>query len=117
MPNRPRAAEFFGLTNEHTRADLMRAVYEGLAFSIRSGYDVIPATIDEIRLSGGAAKSRFFCQMVADVTGKHIVVPAGSEFGAKGAAMLAAVGIGWFDVHRRRARHEPHRFLALRTRS
>ena len=90
-------AEFFGLTNEHTRADLLRAVYEGLAFSIRNGYDVIPATIDEIRLSGGAAKSRFFCQMVADVTGKRIVVPSGSEFGAKGAAMLAAVGIGWFE--------------------
>ena len=90
-------AEFFGLTNEHTRADLIRAVYEGLAFSIRNGYDVIPATIDEIRLSGGAAKSRFFCQMVADVTGKRIVVPSGSEFGAKGAAMLAAVGIGWFE--------------------
>ncbi len=90
-------ADFFGLTNEHTRADLIRAVYEGLAFSIRNGYDVIPATIDEIRLSGGAAKSNFFCQMVADVTGKRIVVPSGSEFGAKGAAVLAAVGIGWFE--------------------
>jgi sugar (pentulose or hexulose) kinase len=89
-------AELFGLTNEHTRADLLRAVYEGLALSIRSGYEVIPGTMDEIRLSGGAAKSKFFCQLVADVTGKRTVVPSGSEFGAKGAAMLAAVGIGWF---------------------
>lgn len=91
-------AEFFGLTNEHTRADLVRAVYEGMAFSIRDGYDAIPAAIQEIRLSGGAAKSAFFCQMVADVTGKRVVVPSGSEFGAKGAAMLAAVGIGWYET-------------------
>lgn len=89
-------ADFFGLTNEHTRGDLLRAVYEGLAFSIRDGYDVIPADIHEIRLSGGAAKSAFFCQMVADVTGRRVLVPEGSEFGAKGAALLAAVGIGWF---------------------
>jgi len=91
-------ADFFGLTNEHTRADIVRAVYEGLAFSIRDGYDVIPAEVHEIRLSGGAAKSAFFCQMIADVTGKRCVVPSGSEFGAKGAAILAAVGIGWYDT-------------------
>jgi len=91
-------AEFFALTNEHTRADLVRAVYEGMAFSIRDGYDPIPAAIQEIRLSSGAAKSAFFCQMVADVTGKRVVVPSGSEFGAKGAAMLAAVGIGWYET-------------------
>jgi len=91
-------AEFFGLTNEHTRADLMRAVYEGLALSVRDCYAVIPAAIGEIRLSGGAAKSTFFCQVVADVTGKRIVVPSGSEFGARGAALLAAVGIGWFET-------------------
>lgn len=91
-------AEFFGLTNEHTRGDVIRAVYEGMAFAIRNGYDVIPAAIDEIRLSGGAAKSAFFCQVVADVTGKRITVPSGSEFGARGAAVLAAVGIGWFET-------------------
>jgi sugar (pentulose or hexulose) kinase len=34
--------------------------------------------------------------MIADVTGKRVLVPAGSEFGAKGAALLAAVGIGRF---------------------
>jgi sugar (pentulose or hexulose) kinase len=91
-------AELFGLTNEHTRADLVRAVYEGLALSIRDCYEVIPADIGEIRLAGGAAKSTFFCQAVADVTGKCIVVPSGTEFGARGAALLAAVGIGWFET-------------------
>ena len=90
-------AELFGLTNEHARSDVIRAVYEGMAFAIRNGYDVIPAAIDEIRLSGGAAKSPFFCQLLANVTGKRIAVPAGSEFGARGAAILAAVGIGWYE--------------------
>ena len=90
-------AEFFGLTNEHRRADLIRAVYEGMAFSIRDGYDVISPHIHEIRLSGGASQSAFFCHMIADITSKCVLVPAGSEFGAKGAALLAAVGIGRFD--------------------
>lgn len=91
-------AEFFGLANYHTRADLMRAVYEGLALSVRDGYNVIPVPVDEIHLSGGASKSDFFCQMIADCTGKQVTVPAGSEFGAKGAALLAAVGIGLYDA-------------------
>lgn len=90
-------AEFFGLANYHSRADLMRAVYEGLALSVRDGYNVIPVSIDEIRLSGGASKSDFFCQMIADCTDKQAIVPAGSEFGAKGAALLAAVGVGLYD--------------------
>lgn len=87
-------AQFAGLTLEHTRADMLRAVYEGLALSIRDGYACIPAEIDEIRLTGGTARSDFFCQMVADVTGKRVLRPQGREFGARGAALLASVGIG-----------------------
>jgi sugar (pentulose or hexulose) kinase len=88
-------AEFFGLTDQHTRGDLLRAVYEGIALSIRDGYAVLPAAVHEIRLSGGGAKSPFWSQLIADCTGKRVVVPQGSEFGAKGAALLAAVAIGW----------------------
>lgn len=88
-------AEMFGLTIEHTRADLIRAVYEGIALSIRDGFAVMGLPVDEIRLSGGGAKSAFWSQMIADCTGKTVLIPAGSEFGARGAALLAAVGIGW----------------------
>jgi len=88
-------AEFFGLTNDHTRADLLRAVYEGMACAVREAYEAIPLPVHEIRASGGGAKSAFFCQLLADVTGKRVAVPAGSEYGARGAAILAAVGIGW----------------------
>jgi sugar (pentulose or hexulose) kinase len=89
-------AEFFGLSDRTTRADLLRAVYEGIALSIRDGYAVLPQTVDEIRLSGGGAKSAFWSQLIADCTGCRVVVPQGSEFGARGAALLAGVGIGWY---------------------
>jgi sugar (pentulose or hexulose) kinase len=89
-------AEFFGLNDRTTRADLLRAVYEGIALSIRDGYSVLPQAVSEIRLAGGGAKSAFWSQIIADVTGCRVVVPAGSEFGARGAALLAAVGLGWY---------------------
>ena len=89
-------AEFFGLTDRTTRADLLRALYEGIALSIRDGYAVLPEAVSEIRLSGGGAKSAFWSQIIADCTGCRVVVPPGSEFGARGAALLAGVGVGWY---------------------
>lgn len=89
-------AEFFGLSDRTTRADLLRALYEGIALSIRDGYAALPQAVSEIRLSGGGAKSAFWSQIIADVTGCRVVVPAASEFGARGAALLAAVGLGWY---------------------
>lgn len=89
-------AQFFGLIPEHTRADLLRAVYEGVALAIRDCYVAIGTRVSEIRLSGGGARSPLWGQIIADVTGTRVIVPAGTEFGAKGAALLAGVGIGWF---------------------
>jgi sugar (pentulose or hexulose) kinase len=89
-------AEFFGLSDHSTRGDLLCALYEGIALSIRDGYTVMPQAVNEIRLSGGGAKSAFWSQIIADCTGCRVVVPAGSEFGARGAALLAAVGLGWY---------------------
>jgi sugar (pentulose or hexulose) kinase len=89
-------AQFFGMTRAHTRSDLLRAVYEGVALSIRDCYDAIGMP-EEIRLVGGGARSELWCQIIADCTGSRVVIPTGSEFGAKGAALLAAVGIRWFE--------------------
>ena len=91
-------AEFFGLTDQHTRGDMLRAVYEGIALSIRDGYAVLPQGLSEIRLSGGGAKSAFWSQMIADCTGKTVIVPGGSEFGARGAALLVGVALGWYPL-------------------
>lgn len=89
-------AVFFGLSAEHGRAEMLRAVYEGTALAMRDCYDAIGAAVDEVILVGGGARSALWCQMFADVTERRILVAIGSEFGAKGAAMLAGVGCGAF---------------------
>ena len=87
-------AQFSGLRPSHARDDLLRAIYEGVAYAIRDCYEAIGRPIGEIRLVGGGARSDFWSQMIADVAGRRVVVPEGSEFGAKGAALLAGVAIG-----------------------
>ncbi len=50
-------------------------------------------------LTGGGSRSAFWCGMIADVLQREVHVPAGTEFGARGAAMLAAVAVGaWPDA-------------------
>jgi sugar (pentulose or hexulose) kinase len=95
--NAPHArGEFFGLTLDHTRFDLMRAVYEGIALAMRDCYSVIERPVEEVVLVGGGARSGFWAQMMADATGKRILIPGGTEFGARGGAILAGVGVGIF---------------------
>jgi len=74
----------------------MRAVYEGVILAIRDLMQYLPAVGGEILLTGGGANSRVWTQMLADALGKPIAVPAGSEFGARGAALLAATATGLF---------------------
>jgi sugar (pentulose or hexulose) kinase len=87
-------AQFFGIGVTTTRADLMRAVYEGVALSMLDAYENMPEQCEEVLLSGGGARSRLWAQMFADATGKRIEVAEGSEFGARGAAMMAGIGAG-----------------------
>ncbi|MBN2470881.1 MAG: carbohydrate kinase, partial [Anaerolineae bacterium] len=93
----PRArAEFYGVHNNHTRGDFVRAIYEGVAISIRDSFAVIPGQVETMRLAGGGARSPFWSQMIADCTGIEVQVPSGHEYGAKGVALLAGVAIGWY---------------------
>lgn len=87
-------AQFFGLSVDHTRAHMLRAVYEGVALSMRDCAEAIPNEIDEWFMAGGGSRSDFWCQMFADCTGKTILVPEGKEFGARGVAMLAEIATG-----------------------
>lgn len=93
----PAKACFLGLTSRHTRADAMRAVYEGCVFShnthLRRLYKFRPKP-EVIRLTGGAARSAVWTQMFADVFQVPVEVPDGSELGALGAAIAAAVACG-----------------------
>lgn len=82
--------------------DLLRAVYEGVVFSHRwhtrrlLRYRAEP---ELIRLTGGAARSRAWSQMFADIFQWPVEIPAGTELGALGAAICAAVGAGVYDSY------------------
>ena len=94
---------FVGLTVRHTRAHLTRAVLEGVAFGLREGFDLmrgagLPAA-EEVRVSGGGAKSPLWRQILADALGTPLVTVTSTEGAAYGAALLAGVGAGlWEDV-------------------
>lgn len=87
---------FAGLAPRHSRADMLRAVFEGVAYAIRDCFAATAQPFETIRLVGGGARSALWRQMIADVLNSRVEVPAGREFGAKGAALLAATAIGWY---------------------
>jgi sugar (pentulose or hexulose) kinase len=91
-------AGFGGLTPAIGRAEMIRAVYEGVACSIADLCDLLgTAEAGPIVLTGGGGRSAFWCQMIADLTGRVVTVPEGAEFGARGAALLAATAMGRFS--------------------
>jgi sugar (pentulose or hexulose) kinase len=87
-------AQFTGLNYNHNINDMLRAIYEGVSLSIKDCYENISSNVEEIRLCGGGSRSKVWCQMIADVTGKVIKISAGTEFGAKGAAINAGCTVG-----------------------
>jgi len=89
-------AQFTGLHSGVGRAELARAVIEGLAFSIRDCFEACPEALSELRLSGGAARSAVLCQTVADVLNKPVILTTGEEAAARGVAIVAATGAGRF---------------------
>jgi xylulokinase len=95
-------AAFVGLSAAHTRAHLVRAVLEGVAFSLRESIEIFAEnglTSSSMRLGGGGAKSRVWCQIQADVYGKPVERLEAEEGSAFGAAILAGVGAGaWTSV-------------------
>jgi xylulokinase len=88
-----------GLTAKHTRADLIRAVIEGVSFSQKDCLDIMQnlgVHVDSVRASGGGARSPFWRQVLANVFGKRIVRLSNEEGAAYGAALLAMTGTGEF---------------------
>lgn len=94
------AANFFGIRSHNTHADLLRAVYEGVALAARDCFSAIPVPVELLRLTGGGARSELWCQIIADCLGVACEVPEGEETTAKGAAMLAGVASGVFSDYR-----------------
>lgn len=92
-------AGFLGLKASHGLGDMLRAIFEGVAFAHRhdierllTGPDAAKPTI--VRLAGGASRSSIWAQMFADVLGMPVEITDSSEPGARGAAITAAVGVG-----------------------
>jgi len=114
----PAKACFLGLTSRHTRDDVMRAVYEGCVFSHNYHLQRLYAfrkKPEVIRLTGGAARGPVWVQMFADIFQVPVEIPDGSELGALGAAIAAAVASGLYPSYeaavaamtRVARRHEP----------
>ena len=93
---------FVGLTVRHDRRHLTRAVLEGVAFGLRDGLDLMIAAgmpaPGEIRVSGGGTASALWRQILADVLDAEIATVNTTEGAAFGAALLGAVGAGWFST-------------------
>jgi xylulokinase len=84
-----------GLTASHTRAHVIRAILEGVAFSLRDTFtifDEINVPVKTIRLGGGGARSPLWRQIQADVYGHQVEIVEAEEGAAYGAAILAGVG-------------------------
>ncbi len=85
-------AAWIGLTASHQRADLVRAILEGVCYSQKDGLEIIAALgahPSVVRLSGGGAKSLFWHQLFADILDRRVATLATQEGSAFGAALLA----------------------------
>jgi xylulokinase len=92
-----------GLTLRHTRAHMIRAVLEGVAFGLRDGFMLLAQVglgeLTRVRVTGGGARSPLWRAILASVLAAPLETVAASEGAAYGAALLAGVGVGvWPDV-------------------
>ncbi|MBC7765909.1 MAG: xylulokinase [Hyphomonadaceae bacterium] len=88
---------FYGLSARHTRQDMLRAVMEGVSYSLKDCMEIIKGMgipVSEVRASGGGGKSKLWRQMQADMFNTDIVTISASEGPALGVALLAGVGAG-----------------------
>ncbi|TNC63478.1 FGGY-family carbohydrate kinase [Rubellimicrobium roseum] len=83
-----------GLSARHRFPDLLRAVVEGLGMAMRDCYAAMGPMPSELRLTGGAARSRGLRGVLGAATGAQVRVSSREEAGAAGVAMMAAVAIG-----------------------
>jgi xylulokinase len=91
---------FFGLSTLHKKRDMIRAVMEGVTYSLRDCMEIIKemgVEVSEVRASGGGGKSKLWKQMQADIFGTPMTTINSSEGPALGVALLAGVGTGVYS--------------------
>ena len=95
-------AALVGLAASHTRAHVLRAVLEGVTFSLKDSFSIfeeMQVPVSGVRLGGGGARSALWRQIQADVYGYPVEIVEAEEGAAYGAALLAGVGGGvWHTV-------------------
>ena len=92
---------FIGMTMDTSRADLVQAVLEGVAFAIRDSVEVarsLGITIDSSMICGGGAKSKLWKRIMANVLGAELRSPASEQGPGMGGAMLAMVACGAYET-------------------
>jgi gluconokinase len=88
---------FFGVHLQHRKEHFLRAILEGVCFSLHSVTSVLEelaGSIHEVRASGGFVRSSLWLQILSDVLGKRVLVPQSPEASALGAAALALLSLG-----------------------
>jgi xylulokinase len=95
-------AALIGLAASHHRGHIIRAVLEGVTFSLRDTFSIFEemnVPVKHIRLGGGGARSPLWRQIQADVYGQAVEIVEAEEGAAYGAALLAGAGAGvWSSV-------------------
>jgi xylulokinase len=89
-----------GLAASHTRGHVVRAVLEGVAFSLRDSFTIfseLGLPVEKVRLGGGGARSDVWRQIQADVYGRDVETVETEEGAGYGAALLAGVGAGFWN--------------------
>ncbi len=91
---------WIGLTVRHGRPHLIRSVMEGATYAMRDSLELIRemgVTVEQVRVSGGGARSALWRQIQADIYGVDVHTVNATEGPAFGVALLAMVGAGEFD--------------------
>lgn len=94
---------FHNLSLRTTRGELLRSVYEGVAYNTRWMFQFVERFVghrcEPVRYIGGGARSRLWCQVMADVLDREILQVADTRAcNARGAALLASIGLGYLEV-------------------
>jgi sugar (pentulose or hexulose) kinase len=99
---------FVGVSSSHTRAHFYRALLEGIAFeqafALKAVEKSVGTRVQELVAIGGGAANALWCSIMADVTGRMILIPTTLEASTLGAGITAAFGAGWYRTFAEAAR-------------
>ncbi|MBD8480367.1 FGGY family carbohydrate kinase [Pseudomonas coleopterorum] len=112
-----------GLTDASTRAHIMRATLEAIAFQIRDVFEAMQQAcsipLGELWVDGGATRNEWLMQFQADLLQRPVIRSLSPEVSALGAAHLAGFALGWWidsaalaDLDRPRQRYEPRQAIS-----